>query len=163
MSKASESGGSGGKSTATTKATTKAAVKAAIKIKDSGKRRHFTTGSQRDVATGKGRMDLLPMRALLAVSKHFEAGAGKYQERNWEKGQPIHVLLNSGMRHVAEYLIGMRDEPHLEAACWNLLCALDTVLRIREGVLPAELWDVPGECRAGYECLLLESAENVVH
>jgi len=110
-------------------------------IKDSGERRQFPTGAQRDRATGKGRMDLLPYRALIEVSKLFEAGAIKYEARNWEKGMPVSEFLDSGARHHAKLMIGMTDEPHIVQWCWNALCALDTVLRVKDGTLPEELLD----------------------
>jgi hypothetical protein len=97
-------------------------------IKDSGERTVFSTGFQRDMHTGKGRMDLLPWNAIIAVSKHCENGALKYGEHNVDLGCPIHSLMDSGMRHAAKVLIGMDDEPHLEAACWNFLWALEMKL-----------------------------------
>jgi len=112
-------------------------------IKDSGERRVFETGGQRDIQLDKGRMDLLPCRALIALSRHFEEGARKYEDRNWEKGIPLHSFIDSGLRHICQFLMGMRDEPHLEAACWNLLCCLDTIKRIEEGLLPESLYDIP--------------------
>ena len=112
-------------------------------IKDSGNRKIFDTGAQRDIHFGKGRMDLLPMRALIQLSKHFEAGAAKYEARNWEKGIPLHAFVDSGLRHGAKFMINMNDEPHLTAACWNFLCGLDTLIRIKEGILPATLLDIP--------------------
>lgn len=33
--------------------------------KDSGERREFSTGSKRDIATGKGRYDLLPVLCII--------------------------------------------------------------------------------------------------
>jgi len=93
-------------------------------IKDSGERTQFTTGAVRDMHTGKGRMDLLPWEAIVEVSKHCEEGALKYGERNCEKGIPIHSLLDSAIRHLAKYMMGMDDEPHLRAAAWNILFAL---------------------------------------
>ena len=42
-----------------------------------------------------------------------------------------------------KWLRGDRDEPHLAMACWNFLCLLDTQARIEEGLLPAELNDLP--------------------
>lgn len=93
-------------------------------IKDSGERTRFGTGAVRDMHTGKGRMDLLPWEALVEVSKHCEEGALKYGERNCEKGIPIHSLIDSAFRHLAKYMMGMKDEPHLRAACWNCLFAL---------------------------------------
>lgn len=93
-------------------------------IKDSGERTQFETGAVRDMHQGKGRMDLLPWEALIEVSKHCEEGAAKHGERNCEKGIPIHSLIDSGFRHLAKYMMGMDDEPHLRAAAWNILFAL---------------------------------------
>lgn len=93
-------------------------------LKDSGDRREFGTGAVRDMAEGKGRCDLLPACALIRLSKHFEAGAKKYSERNWENGMPISVMIDSGMRHLLKYLDGQTDEDHLCAAAWNLLGAM---------------------------------------
>lgn len=112
-------------------------------IKDSGVREEFNTGSKRDSQEGKGRYDLLPTRALLRLARHFEAGAKKYDDRNWEKGQPLHRMVNSGLRHAFKHLEGQRDEDHLIAAVWNLLCAADIEERIKEGLLPAELDTLP--------------------
>lgn len=112
-------------------------------IKDSGKREDFPTGSRRDVRDGKGRFDLLPARALFRVARHFEDGAKKYGDRNWEKGQPLSRYMDSLLRHLACYLRGDRDEDHLAAAAWNCLCLIDTSERITEGKLPKELNDLP--------------------
>jgi len=112
-------------------------------IKDSGERTSFETGAQRDCQGGKGRMDLLPMRALMEVSKIFEAGANKYSERNWEKGMPLSRYADSMQRHFAKWMIGRDDERHLEMACWNLLCLVDTNERIKDGSLLLHLNDLP--------------------
>lgn len=88
-------------------------------------------------------MDLLPMRALMEVSRVYEEGAKKYGERNWEKGIPLHCYADSAMRHLAKCMIGMTDEPHLSMAAWNLLCMIETALRVREGILPDTLCDLP--------------------
>ena len=189
-----------------------------IKIKDSGTRREFDTGSVRDAAGGKGRMDLLPVFALeklqsfafsgkligflesirktgwleepseelilsswmchyrairgydrdyliaaacltlwaldeeesgckpsikilasempwigmIRLSKLYEAGCLKYGDRNWEKGQPVWVYLDSGARHLAKHMAGWTDEDHLNAAAWNQMSALETLIRIYE-------------------------------
>ena len=94
-------------------------------IKDSGERTEFKTGAKRDMHTGKGRMDLLPWYGIMEVSKHCEEGALKYGEHNVDKGIPLHSLLDSASRHLAKYMVGMDDEDHLRAACWNLLWALN--------------------------------------
>lgn len=73
-------------------------------IKDSGERTTFSTGAQRDMHGGKGRMDLLPWAAIIEVSKHCEAGALKYGTHNVDKGIPTSSLMDSAMRHAAKYL-----------------------------------------------------------
>ncbi len=99
-------------------------------IQDSGERHEFDTGAVRDMPTGKGRCDLLPAAAILRLSKHFEAGAVKYGERNWEKGIPINSYIDSALRHILKYMLGMTDEDHLNAAAWNLMCAMETEERL---------------------------------
>lgn len=98
-------------------------------IKDSGERREFMTGAKRDMAIGKGRMDLLPWAAIIEVSKHCEAGALKYGEHNVDKGIPTSSLCDSACRHLAKHIDGQKDEPHLVAAVWNLLWALQMELK----------------------------------
>lgn len=94
-------------------------------IKDSGERTEFATGAVRDMHAGKGRMDLLPWRGIIAVSQLCEEGAIKYGERNVDKGIPLHSLLDSAARHLAKCIAGESDEDHLRAAAWNLLWALE--------------------------------------
>lgn len=106
-------------------------------IQDSGERRKFDSGAVRDMAGEKGRCDLLPACAILRLSKHFESGAMKYKERNWEKGIPIHSFVDSALRHLLKYLDGQDEEDHLCAAAWNCLCAMWT-----EEKLP-EMQDIP--------------------
>jgi hypothetical protein len=114
------------------------------KVKDSGVREEMPTGSRRDSRAGKGRYDLLPTFGLHRLARHFENGSKKYGDRNWEIGQTLSRLLDSGIRHAFEYLQGQADEDHLAGAVWNLICALDTEERIRRGLLPADLDDLPG-------------------
>lgn len=196
-----------------------------MKIKDSGTRRDFGTGSVRDAAIGKGRMDLMPMGflertmqlktaigaakvinreladqvnprwvafqflcrfmqgapeflpaagvlllsiighrhrksgapfcfsmpdwdGLIEVSKLYEAGCLKYGDRNWEKGQPAHVYVDSAMRHLAKDLRGDTDEDHLVAACWNTLCLCESLGWITDRELPESLLDgLPARAR----------------
>lgn len=66
------------------------------------------------------------MDAILEVAKHFEDGANKYAERNWEQGIPLHCYIDSAVRHYFKYRRGDTDEPHDRAFLWNLLCALWT-------------------------------------
>lgn len=112
-------------------------------IKQTGEQTQFSTGSVRDNKNGKGRYDLLPFRALDLLAKHFEKGAAHYGDRNWEQGQPVSGYIDSGLRHISKHVMGQRDEPHLVAAAWNIMCALDTLVRIDEGLLPVSLNDLP--------------------
>lgn len=138
-------------------------------IKDSGNRTEFESGAVRDIQSGKGRCDLLPLdiaaqlfmddpitseclwrigrfvetldvthircalnsfvrnyygtmaTALLEVSIHYEEGALKYGEHNWEKGIPIHSYVDSAVRHLLKICRGDDDEDHKRAFIWNLL------------------------------------------
>lgn len=112
-------------------------------VKDSGARQDFGTGSVRDTQDGKGRNDLLPMLALLRLSQHFENGARKYGCRNWEKGQPLSRYWDSAFRHMTKVMLGLEDEDHMAAACWNMFCMLETKIRIDLGILSEELDDLP--------------------
>jgi hypothetical protein len=112
------------------------------KVNDSGKRQEFETGSRRDTREGKGRYDLISPIAMQRLAKHFENGAVKYGDRNWEKGQPISRYLDSAIRHIYKFLEGHRDEDHLAAAMWNIGGAIHTEEVIERGLLPESLNDV---------------------
>jgi len=103
----------------------------------------FTTGAVREDKTGKGRCDLLPMCALIRLSKHYEKGSADHGERNWEKGIPMHSFLDSAIRHLFKYMDGQTDEDHLCAAAWNILGAMWT-----EEKRP-EMQDIPSRASGG--------------
>ena len=63
---------------------------------------------------------------FLEVSKHFEEGAKKYGEYNWQKGIPTHCYIDSAVRHYLKWLRGDNDEPHDRAFVWNILCCIWT-------------------------------------
>ena len=65
---------------------------------------------------------------LLEVSKHFEEGAKKYGEYNWQKGIPTHCYIDSAVRHYLKWLRGDKDEPHDRAFVWNILCCIWTCI-----------------------------------
>ena len=111
-------------------------------VKDSGKRQNFSTGSVRDTREGKGRYDLLPIEAIRRLAVHYENGAKKYGERNWEKGQPISRYFDSALRHLFKALENQKDEDHLAACAWNVLAIIETRERIEKGMLPKELDDL---------------------
>lgn len=61
---------------------------------------------------------------FLEVAKHFEDGAKKYGENNWQKGIPVNCYVDSAVRHYLKWLRGDRDEPHDRAFVWNLMCCI---------------------------------------
>lgn len=63
---------------------------------------------------------------ILELSKHFESGAIKYGERNWEKGIPLSSYIDSAVRHYLKHLDGQEDENHFIAFVWNIICAIWT-------------------------------------
>jgi hypothetical protein len=64
---------------------------------------------------------------ILEVAKHFEEGAKKYGENNWQKGIPVHCYIDSAIRHYLKWLRGDTDEPHDRAFVWNILCCIWTM------------------------------------
>lgn len=112
-------------------------------LKDSGTRQAFSTGAVRDAQTGKGRFDLIPIYGVLRIAQQMEKGAAKYSARNWEKGMPLSRFADSAMRHLVKLLAGFDDEPHLDAALWNLACLAEGQERIKRGLWPAEFDDLP--------------------
>lgn len=65
--------------------------------------------------------------AIDQVAKHFQEGANKYGENNWQKGIPVHCYIDSALRHHNKYLHGDSDERHDRAFVWNILCGLWTL------------------------------------
>lgn len=104
--------------------------------------KEFKSGAIREDKTGKGRMDLLPMCALMRVAHHMERSLKDHPERNWEKGIPMHSFLDSALRHLFRYMDGQDDEDHLCSAAWNILCAMWT-----EEKRP-EMQDIPTRMRS---------------
>jgi len=112
------------------------------KVSDSGNRRSSNTGSVRDIQVGKGKPHLVPPEPLRRLAKHFENGAHKYGERNWELGQPLSRYYNSAQRHLWAILEKKRDEDHYAAVMWNVACMMQTIDWIEQGTLPKELDDL---------------------
>jgi len=87
----------------------------------SDSKRTFDTGSVRDTNTGKPRVDLISPYFLERLGVHLGEGAEHYGDRNWEKGQPYSVLVESFMRHAVSILAGRTDYDHLSAAAFGLM------------------------------------------
>lgn len=113
------------------------------KLKDSGERRETGTGAVRDLASKKGRFDLVAPFAIRAMAQQMARGAAKYDARNWEKGMPLSWFIDSCSRHLEQLKAGFDDEPHADAVIWNIAGFIETRERIRRGILPKALDDMP--------------------
>lgn len=63
-----------------------------------------------------------PETMILETAIHFEEGAKKYGENNWQKGLPVNCYLDSAIRHYLKWRRGDTDEAHHRAFCWNMIC-----------------------------------------
>lgn len=63
---------------------------------------------------------------LLEDAKHFEEGAKKYGDNNWQKGINTRHYIDSAVRHYLKWRRGDKDESHDRAFAWNLLCCVWT-------------------------------------
>ena len=104
-------------------------------VKDSGDRHDFGTGSVRDRRVGKGLFHLMPTMPIRRLAVHFENGAVKYGDRNWEKGQPLSSYIDSCFRHLLGVMDGKTDEDHEAAVLWNMACFMQTRQWIQDGTL----------------------------
>lgn len=84
----------------------------------------FGTGAVRSSDVEEFRYDLVSPIGLREVARACAEGASKYGDWNWEKGMPVHDLLNHVLAHVYQFLGGDRSEPHLGHAAWGLLAAI---------------------------------------
>ena len=64
--------------------------------------------------------------AFLELSIHYQEGAKKYGENNWQKGIPVRSYIDSAIRHYLKARSGYEDEPHERAVLWNIISALWT-------------------------------------
>jgi hypothetical protein len=81
--------------------------------------------------------------ALIRLARIYEKGAVKYDDRNWEKGQPLSRYLDSALRHLIQWQLGHEDEDHLAQAAWNVFSLIHTDEMLQQGLLPEELNDLP--------------------
>lgn len=111
--------------------------------KETAEKEKFSTGAQRNDANGKGKYVLVSPMALKRIAGVYERGAKTHGVRNWERGLPISRCLDSAIRHIYQYIEGMRDEDHLGQAAWNLCAAIHMEEMVQRGRLPKELNDMP--------------------
>lgn len=66
--------------------------------------------------------------AILELSIHYQDGAAKYGDNNWQKGLPVSRYISSAIRHYLKYQRGDTDERHDRAVLWNLTAVIWTCL-----------------------------------
>lgn len=108
-------------------------------LNDTGRRRVFETGAQRDAGVGKGYFHCLPYVAIEALAKLYEAGAIKYGRDNWKLGIPLNCYLDAMLRHALKLAEARVDEDHAAAVMWNAAGFIWTANEVRAGRLPSHL------------------------
>lgn len=91
--------------------------------KDSGKRREYQSGYNRDTDENKPRYDLIPPECLKRLAELFARGAKKYGEFNWQKAETIEEFQSfkaSAFRHFMDWQEGKEDEDHAMGAVINI-------------------------------------------
>jgi len=109
----------------------------------SKKFRKFRSGALRADDTGRPRPDLISPYFQMRLGGHLVTGAKGFPPRNWERGMPISEYAKSACRHLAQWRMGLTNEDHLAALAFNVMCAIDHEERIKLGLLPKELDDMP--------------------
>jgi len=89
----------------------------------------FVSGG-RKYDTDKLRYDLIPVEAERSLAEVYTYGAGKYDDRNWEKGIAFNRIYAAIRRHLALFWSGedLDEEsglPHLSHVAWGCM-ALET-------------------------------------
>lgn len=121
-------------------------------VQDSGVREAQESGAVRDTREGKGRYDLISPFALRRLAIHYQNGAAKYADRNWEKGMAVSRFLDSAKRHLESYHMGDTSEDHLAAAAWNIFCIMhfEEVLPSVPNAQTLTIFDLPTYTKRGY-------------
>jgi hypothetical protein len=129
---------------------------AEYETKFSGVKQEYASGATRDKAVGKGKYVFIPPLSLKRLAAVYERGAANHGDRNWEQGFPMSRALDSAIRHIYQYIEGMRDEDHLAQAAWNLFAAMHFEEMIERSLLPKELDDLPNYTPPKAQDYLLE-------
>lgn len=89
---------------------------------------NFDTGAVRSAERNHLDFTSLPLVGLLGVARTASEGATKYGRFNYMKGMPVHDLINHVIGHYMLFLLGDRNEPHLDHAAWGALAASQSMI-----------------------------------
>lgn len=93
-------------------------------IKDSGKKKKYESGFQRDINDNKPLYNLIPHELLTRLALHYTEGAVKYGKGNWKKAssqEEYERFQESAYRHFIAWQRGDIDEDHAVAIIWNII------------------------------------------
>jgi hypothetical protein len=95
-------------------------------VKDSGERKLYPSGMNRDTQEGKPNYNLIDKEFLKRLATHLTKGAVKYGRDNWRKAnsqEELERFQDSALRHMMQWLDGDIDEDHMSAVVFNLFAA----------------------------------------
>lgn len=101
-------------------------------MRQSDTKTEFDTGAHRDSDEGKGRPSLISPVLIHRLGVHLAKGAEHYGEDNWSKGMPYRRTYDSMLRHMGQWLAGDREEDHLAAIAFGVMC----LMTFEEEVIP---------------------------
>jgi len=79
---------------------------------------------------GKLRFDLIPAKPLMKLAEVYTYGAGKYNDRNWERGLRWSRIFAAIQRHLWKWWAGEENDDesglsHLVHAAWGCFALLE--------------------------------------
>lgn len=93
--------------------------------KDSGRRKLYESGFNRDSTDGKARYDLIPAELLKRLAELYARGSEKYGEENWklaDTSEEIKRFKASAWRHFISWNNDWNiEEDHAVATIWNII------------------------------------------
>lgn len=78
---------------------------------------------------GKNRLDLIPVSTIIALGKVLTHGAGKYGDRNWEKGLDWNRPYGAALRHLTAWWDGEDlDKESGMSHLWHAACEISFLI-----------------------------------
>lgn len=99
-----------------------------LPVKDEEVRQVSTTGGEKGQKLA--RFDLVPIKPLVELAKHYGRGARKYEDRNWERGYDWSLSYAAAQRHLTAFWDGEDVDPetgtpHVIAAAWHCFALME--------------------------------------
>ena len=103
-----------------------------------------TEGAERQSDEGRGQPTLISPYLIERLGKHMQRATVKYKRGNWAIGQKWSRIIDGIERHIIAYKLGKREEDHLSASVFGLMCLIHFEETGREEELNDlhELWGI---------------------